>query len=338
MKWFRYTIHTVEEAEDAISGLLYSLGISGIEIVDKKPVEAEANGGLFGEVLPDLPEDDHKADISFYTCDAEAGERGLLQNGIGAVPAGVPAEDPERIDQVRAGLDELRAFMDIGAGSIARSGMADEDWAGKWKEYYHPFLAGDILVTPAWESDPDQEKKAACTVRIDPGAAFGTGTHESTRLAMDAVRRYVKPGQRLLDIGTGSGILGIIAIKSGASFVTGTDIDDNALPAARENAALNGIPESRFSLVLGDVGSDAALRGRIVSSGGFDVIAANLIAEIIVRIAPHIPELLNQGGFFITSGILKERAHLVRRACRDAGLQFIEARDLGEWTGLVFSI
>lgn len=338
MKWFRYTIDTREEAEDAVSGLLYSLGIESIEIDDKKPVEAEANGGLFGEVLPDLPEDDHKARISFYTCLAEGDGKDLYQNGVGTAPSGVPPESRELSEKVRSGLRSLQEFMDIGDGTVARESLADEDWAGKWKEYFHPFFAGDVLVEPEWESAPDLEKKAACVIRIDPGAAFGTGTHESTRLAMDGVRRYVKAGDQVLDIGTGSGILGILAIKSGAAHVTGTDIDENALPAAAENAALNSIPEKRFRLLLGDVSTDSDLRAELSASGGMDVIAANLIAEIIARIAPQIPGLLKPGGVFIASGILKDRADLALDACQNAGLTLTEKHELGDWTGLVFSL
>lgn len=333
MKWYRYTIHTSEEAEDAVLGLLYTLGIEGAEIEDKKPVDPEANGGLFGEVLPELPEDDHVSAISFYT--KETGEDEIYQNGVGISESGVPDDSPELIEKIRSGLRTLREFIDTGEGSISRADVRDEDWAGKWKEYFHPFFVDDVLVEPEWESDKEAESKAFAVIRIDPGAAFGTGTHESTRLAMEGVRKYTKKGMRVLDIGTGSGILGILALKCGASFVCGTDIDENAINSASENIALNNISKEDFKLAVGDVAKDEALREKI-GGKSFDLVCANLIAEIIAGMAPQIPKLLKSGGIFIASGILTERRDIAEKACLAAGLELTASQETGEWTSLIF--
>ena len=325
MKWRKYTVATTEEAEEAVVGALYTLGIDSIEIEDKAPVSPEANRGLFGEVLPDLPEDDHLAYISFFV-EAEP------QNGA------APNEDERMlIEAVRNALQEMRSYMEIGEGTITASETEDKDWINKWKEHFHSFYVDDIRIVPTWEEVPEDGDEAAMTIRIDPGMAFGTGKHESTQIAIRELRECVKEGDRVLDIGTGSGILGIIALKSGASYVFGTDIDEVAFPALEDNLANNGIAPEAFDRELCNVITDGEARKETKSHapGGYQVVAANIIAEILADLTPFVPDFLAAGGYFITSGILREKEMLVRSAMEQAGLTILKTTYQGDWCGVM---
>ena len=335
MIWHKYTIHTTEEAEDAVSYMLYELGITSIEINDRKPVDPESNGGLFGDVVPEMPEDDHLAEISFYTYDREDGEDILVQNGVGMAAPDDREDSPELIAAVKNGLEEMRSYMDIGAGTVTERDTADEDWANNWKKHFHSFEVGDVLIAPTWESDPEKEEKAAVTLRIDPGEAFGTGAHETTKLAIQGIRKYIHAGDTVMDIGTGSGILGILALKSGAARVFGTDIDDNTLPAITENLKQNGIDGTRFQRVLGDIAADSHVQ-ELAGDETYDLITANIIAEILEGITPVIPRFLKKGGVYITSGILTEREQMVTDAGERAGLHVLEVNRMGDWSSVIF--
>ncbi len=315
MEWKRFTIHTTEEAEDLVTGMLYERGFDSVEIGDRRPVTPEESGGLFGDVVPEMPEDDHLAEISFYT----EGDR----------------DSGEVLASVREGLDALREILDIGSGEIEESVTRQEDWINNWKDYFHSFSVDDIFIRPSWEQDTEVPEGASMVLCIDPGTAFGTGAHESTQLAIRALRKYLKRGDAFLDVGTGSGILGIVALKSGASRVFGTDLDANTLPAIEDNLAANGIGEDRFRRVLGDITDDPAVQ----EAAGFeqyDIAAANIIAEILCGITPQIPRHLKKGGIYITSGILEGREELVIRAAEAAGMELVEINALGEWRGIVF--
>ena len=324
MKWRKYTIHTLEGAEEPISGMLYDMGITAVEIEDKVPVPPEASGNLFGDVVPQMPENDPTASISFYTewederKDADR-ERALLT-------------------EVHARLQGMRAFLDIGEGTITTDETEDTDWINRWKEYFHRFYVDDIEIIPSWEeenADPD----AKMVLRIDPGTAFGTGKHETTQLAIRQLRKtleeekYGRAGAHVLDIGTGSGILGIIALKSGASFVYGTDIDPVAFPALEENLARNDLEHASFTRALQDVITDENAREavRSASKGGYDIVTANIIAEILTSLTPFVPSFLRDGGIYITSGILREKEEMVRKAIEDAGLEVAAVTYQGEW-------
>ncbi|MDO4619892.1 MAG: 50S ribosomal protein L11 methyltransferase [Lachnospiraceae bacterium] len=315
MEWNKYTIHTTEEAEDMVSGMLAELGFEGIEIEDKRPMTAEESGGMFGDVVPDFGPDDHLADISFYADKDE--------------------DSSEIIRKVEEALEELRSFMEIGEGTISLSETAEEEWINNWKEYFHSFRIDDILIEPTWEKGSAQEKDAAMVLHIDPGTAFGTGAHESTQLAIRSLRKYLKEGDRFLDVGTGSGILGIVALKSGASHVFGTDLDENTLPAISDNLLENDIREEDFERVLGNIADDPATQEK-AGFGIYDVACANIIAEILTEITPQIPAHLKKGGYYITSGILQEKEHLVIDAAEKAGMQVVEIMHQGEWSGITF--
>lgn len=194
----------------------------------------------------------------------------------------------------------------------------------------------DIWIQPTWEADEAVPADIAMLLHIDPGTAFGTGAHESTQLAIRALRKYLKKGGRVLDVGTGSGILGIVALKSGATHVFGTDLDENTLPAITDNLAANGIDDRDFERVLGNIADDRAVQDA-AGYECYDVVCANIIAEILAGITPEIPRHLKPGGIYITSGILNEREELVREAAGKAGLRETEVTRQGGWSSMVFT-
>ena len=336
MRWNKYTIHTTEEAEEPVLAMLAGLGITAVEIEDKKPVSPEESGFLFGDVVPEIPEDDHLAGISFYVEAAEPGEETAGE------------DEEELLRQVRSGLEALRAYVDVGEGDITGSGTEDREWIDAWKEHFHSFFVDDIEVIPSWE-DGDPDPSASMVLRIDPGTAFGTGKHETTQLAIRQLRKYCTEGYSLLDVGTGSGILGIVALKSGAGYVYGTDIDPVAFPALTENLEKNGIERGLFEASLSDLITEEEARKAALSAAfryeseshpekspsglqkGYDVITANIIAEILSELTPHIPGLLKEGGIYIMSGILKEKLPLAEAAVKKAKMKILEVTDMGEW-------
>lgn len=316
MQWIKYTIHTLEETEDLVIEALNGLGYDSVEIEDKAPISFEEQTGLFGEVVPEMPEDDHQAYISFYTDDSEDSE---------TVAA-----------RVREALNALRLFTDIGEGSVAVSATADEDWVNNWKQYFHQFMVDDILIIPTWE-ETEPENKAALTLRIDPGTAFGTGKHETTQLAIRALRKYVKSGDKVLDIGTGSGILGIIALKSGAASVFGTDIDDNIIPAIQDNFEKNDIDAKDFPYIIGNIIDDeeTVKKAQEAATEGYDICTANIIAEILKDITPAAFKQLKKGGIFITSGILKGHEGILEEALKENHMSIVEVNTMGDWLSYV---
>lgn len=311
MQWLKITIHTVEEAEDSVSGVLYDLGIESLEIEDRVPVPEEANGGLFGEVLPDLPEDDHQAAISFYLDEKENAEEVLLR--------------------IRTAMAEVCAENDFPPMRIETSCTKDEDWVNNWKKYFHQFHVDDILIIPSWEKE-ERTEEASLVLHIDPGTAFGTGKHETTQLAIRALGRNIKEGARLLDIGTGSGILSIIALKEGAAEAVGTDIDENVLPAIADNMKNNAIAETKFRCFIGNIADDADVQAKV--GGGYDLVTANIIAEILKQITPEVPKHLKKGGIYILSGILNEKEDLVRNCLAASGMTVLAAEHMGDWVCL----
>ena len=318
MEWMKYTINTTEEAEDLVCSMLNDFGIMNVEIEDKAPVSPDENGGYFGDVVPDLGFDDHTAKVSFYQ----------------EIPEDDPEFDEDEIlRKVGRGLLDLQNMgVRIGSAQIDISTTAQEDWANTWKQYFHQFMVDDILIIPSWE-DVEPEQEASMVLRIDPGIAFGTGKHESTQLAIRGLRKYLKDGMRVLDIGTGSGILGIIALKSGASYVLGTDLDVNTLEAIAENIEKNEVDPESFAYVIGNIQDDPAIQE--YAGGDYDIVVANIIAEILAGITPVVPNHLKKGGIYITSGILITHAQVVRDAMAAAGLTIIEENEMGEWESIV---
>ena len=309
MKWNRYTIKTTTAAEDILTAALADIGIEGVEIEDSVPLSEDEISQMFVDIPPVYGEDDGTAKLHFYL-DPETDNEAMLES-------------------VRQVLIETAQFIDIGEGTITASETEDVDWINNWKEYFHSFSVDDILVVPSWEEVPE-DSNASMILRIDPGTAFGTGMHETTQLCIRALKEHVRPGCRVLDVGTGSGILGIVAVKLGAESVLGTDLDPCTIPAVEENMAANDIPEDRMSLILGNIIDDEALK----EAAGFeryDIVTSNILADVLIPMAPSVYAALKKGGIWITSGILDRRAPDVEEAARKCGFEILETSYQGEW-------
>lgn len=312
MKWMKYTLKTINEAEDVISSTLADLGIQGVEIEDKQPLTQRDKDQMFVDILPDMPEDDGVAYLNFYL---------------------EPEEDQETIlANVKQELEELRVFMDIGEGTIERSETEDKDWINNWKQYFHQFYVDDILIIPSWEQVKEEDKDKMI-IHIDPGTAFGTGMHETTQLCIRQLKKYVTSETELLDVGTGSGILSIIALKLGAKHALGTDLDPCAVPAVAENKEVNGVSEESFDMLIGNIIDDKEVQDR-AGYEKYDIVIANILADVLVPLTPVIVNQMKQGAYYITSGILDVKEEEVKAAVTAAGLQVIEITHQGEWVSI----
>ncbi len=313
MRWNKYTLTTTAEAEDLISSMMMDVGIEGIEIEDQVPLSERDKSRMFVDILPDIPENDGTARISFYL---------------------EPEQDNgEILAAVQKGLDEIRSWgVDVGSGTIEASQTEDKDWINNWKEYFHQFHVDDILITPSWEPvQPEDQGKLL--IQIDPGTAFGTGMHETTQLCIRQIRKYVTEETVLLDVGTGSGILSIVALKLGAKYALGTDLDPCAVRASKENMDANGINEDRFRVLEGNIIDDCGVQEQ-VGYNQYDIITANILAEVLVPLTPSAVRHLKRGGIYITSGILAEKETLVSDAVKVAGLEILEVTHQGEWVSI----
>lgn len=313
VRWNKYTLTTTVEAEDFISSMMMDAGIEGIEIEDRTPLSESDKSRMFVDILPEGPADDGTARISFYL---------EPEQDNGAILAAV-----------QDGLDEIRSWgVDVGAGTIEASRTEDKDWINNWKEYFHQFYVDDILIKPSWEElKPEDREKLL--IQIDPGTAFGTGMHETTQLCIRQIRKYVTPETMLLDVGTGSGILSIAAIKLGAKYAVGTDLDPCAASAAKENMEANGITEEQFSVILGNVIDDDDVQKEI-GCGKYDMVCANILAEVLVPLTPVIASRMKKGGVYITSGIIEDKEDVVVNAVKAAGLELLEINYQGEWVSV----
>lgn len=313
MRWNKYTLLTTTEAEDLISSMMMDVGIEGIEIEDKVPLSERDKSRMFVDILPEGPADDGTARISFYL---------------------EPEQDKEAIlAAVQEGLDEIRGWgVDVGAGTIEASQTEDKDWINNWKEYFHQFYVDDILITPSWEPvRPEDQGKLL--IQIDPGTAFGTGMHETTQLCIRQIRKYVTEETVLLDVGTGSGILSIAALKLGAERALGTDLDPCAISASRENMEVNHIPPGKFQVIEGNIIDDSDVQKQ-TGYEQYDMVTANILAEVLVPLTPVVKRHLKQGGIYITSGIIDEKETVVVDAVKSAGLEVLEVTHQGEWVSV----
>ena len=323
MKWKKFKIKTVTEAEDIIISTLYDIGLEGAQIEDKVPLTAAEKEQMFVDILPDGPEDDGIAWLSFFVEETEDGR--LQVNGEDTDEKAVMAS-------VRKELEELRAFCDIGEGSIEVEETEDIDWINNWKQYFHQFYIDDLLVIPSWET-VEEEDQGKMVLHIDPGTAFGTGMHETTQLCIRQLKKYVTPDTVLLDVGTGSGILGILALMFGAQRVVGTDLDICAVEAVRENLESNHIDPENFEMMIGNIITEKEIQDR-VGYGCYDIVAANILADVLVAISPVIVNQMKPGGIYITSGIIDDKEAVVVEAVKAAGLEVVEVAHQGEWVGV----
>ena len=323
MKWTKFRIKTITDAEDIIISYLYDIGLEGAQIEDKVPLTAMEKEQMFVDILPDCPDDDGIAYLSFFVEENENGE--LLFNGE-------VTEKEEILSQVEEQLEEIRSFMDIGEGTVSVDETEDIDWINNWKQYFHQFYIDDLLVIPSWE-EVSEEDKDKMILHIDPGTAFGTGMHETTQLCIRQLKKYITPETELLDVGTGSGILAIISLMYGIKHAVGTDLDPCAIEATRENMEANGIAPEQFDVMIGNIISDKEVQNQ-VGYECYDIVVANILADVLVPLTPVIVNQLKPGGIYITSGIIDDKEQTVVDAVKAAGLEVLEVTYQGEWVSV----
>ncbi len=323
MKWVKFKIKTLTEAEDIIISTLYDIGLEGAQIEDKVPLTAAEKEQMFVDILPETEEDDGVAYLSFFV---EEKDGGMLEvNG-----ENVTAE--EILRQVEKELEDLRAFMDIGEGTVSVDETEDIDWINNWKEYFHQFYIDDILVIPSWE-EVKEEDGDKMILHIDPGTAFGTGMHETTQLCIRQLRKHITEDTKLLDVGTGSGILSILSLMFGAKEAAGTDLDPCAVEAVAENKKANHIPDDQFRVLTGNLITEKEVQDQI-GYECYDIVVANILADVLVALTPVVVDCLKPGGIYITSGIIDEKEGVVAEAVRKAGMEVIETTYQGEWVSI----
>jgi ribosomal protein L11 methyltransferase len=323
MKWMKFRIKTITDAEDIIISTLYDIGLEGAQIEDKVPLTALEKEQMFVDILPDGPEDDGIAYLSFFV---EEQEDGTLELG------GVPTDKESILSQINRELDDLKLFMDIGEGGVTVTETEDLDWINNWKQYFHQFYIDDLLVIPSWEEvkEEDKDKKI---LHIDPGTAFGTGMHETTQLCIRQIKKFLTPETELLDVGTGSGILAILALMYGAKHAVGTDLDPCAVEAVAQNMEANNIPQEAFQMMIGNIITDKEVQDK-VGYERYDIVVANILADVLVPLTPVILHQMKPGAVYITSGIINTKEDEVRAAVEAAGLEILEVTYQGEWVSV----
>ena len=312
MKWKSFRLKTTTQAEDIVSSMLADLGVEGVQIEDKIPLTAADKEQMFVDILPETEADDGIAYLSFYL-EEDADTESILKN-------------------VRQELEEMSEFMDLGECSIEESETEDVDWVNNWKQYFHQFYVDDIFIIPSWEDvKPEDEDKMV--IHIDPGTAFGTGMHETTQLCIRQIRKHVTQDTEILDVGCGSGILGMLALKFGAKHSVGTDLDPCAIDATYENMEVNGISKDQYEVMIGNIIDDKAVQDK-VGYECYDIVVANILADVLVALTPVIVNQLKKGGIYITSGIIDDKEETVVEAVKKAGLEVLEVTYQGEWVSV----
>ena len=313
MKWNRYSIKTTTQAVDLISSALDDIGIEGIEIQDNVQLTQEEAKTMFVDFIPELPPDDGTAVVNFYIDSDE--------------------DDGTLVKKAEQEIKDLRMFVDIGEGTITRSETEDKDWINNWKQYWHTFTIGNLYIKPTWE-EITEEMKGHPVLSIDPGTAFGTGSHETTRMAIKQLEKYVKKGDRILDVGCGSGILSVVALKYGAEYALGTDLDPNAIIASEENSVQNNITKEQFEVIEGNIIDDKNIKDRC-GYECYDIVCANILADVLEPLSVNIHEHMKHGAYFITSGIINiKEDEVVNAFKKNSELEIVEINHDGEWVNV----
>jgi ribosomal protein L11 methyltransferase len=349
MKWKKLTIKTITDAEDIIIADLYDIGLEGAMIEDHVPLTAWEKEQMFVDILPEGQPDDGIAYLSFFVevpdeedaaqtetaktqMQPAAGLTEAADNSYFMVSSGQAVDMDKLVKAVQETLDAIRQYMDIGEGSIVISETEDKDWMNNWKEFFHQFYIDDLLVTPSWEEVKPEDKDRK-VLHIDPGTAFGTGMHETTQLCIRQLKKYITPDTVLLDVGTGSGILAIVSLMYGIKEAVGTDLDPCAVEAVRENMEMNGVAPDSFDMMIGNIITDTEIQDK-VGYEKYDIVVANILAEVLLPLTPVVKKHLKKGGIYITSGIIAEKEQLVVDAVKEAGMEVLEVTKQNEWVSV----
>ncbi|MDE6851305.1 MAG: 50S ribosomal protein L11 methyltransferase [Lachnospiraceae bacterium] len=343
MKWIQYQIQTTTACQESVGELLSEFDINGYEISDHVSLSAEEEAQMYTDIPAELPPDDGLSTITFYTEIPGDDDRTFYSTGSSLRDAQLQKEQAQQqimqpdqlITALSRRIEEQRRYLPMEIFDITYSVVDDTQWKEKWKENFKPFrIADDILIKPSWEPIPEDCSPEDIIVQIDPGSAFGTGIHETTRLCLSSLRKYITSDTTILDAGCGSGILAISALLCGAGSAFCLDIDPAAVTAARENATLNEIAPSRITSIHANILEDGQ---QIKAQSGtvFDIAVANILADVIIPLSDHIGEYLKPQGLFISSGILAEKADGVQESIERNDFEILERNILGEWVSFV---
>ena len=311
MKWLELHVDTTPAGLEGVSDLLGDQGIEGLVIEDEGDFHTflEQNRQYWDYVDEGLERSmAGKCRVTFYLEDSQAGYTTLAFTRIALQKA-------------------KEAHPDWGTLLLTLENVEDADWENNWRAFYKPMEIGErLIVIPEWE---EADAAGRVALRLNPGLIFGTGSHATTRLCLTTLEKLTRPGMRVLDLGCGSGILSIAALLLGAESAFGCDIDDKAVDVAYENAALNGIGRDRYTVRAGDVLTDGGLKKQIGT--GYDIVVANIVADVIIALAPAVRPLMGEDGWFLCSGIIDDRAEEVRRRLEEAGFTIEEANSSEGW-------
>lgn len=319
MDWIKVTIYTSAEGIEGVTGRLYQLGITGLEIEDEQDFLEflENNKQYWDYVDEDLMKQKHtETKVSCYVSNDMNGNELLIA--------------------IRDSMKEMKDLDDdnsYGRLEIEIENTSTEDWANNWKKYFHPMEVGEkILIKPEWEELTEPTDRLV--FNINPGMSFGTGSHYTTQLCIEALEKYIKPGIKMLDLGCGSGILSILSLMLGAKEAVAVDIDPNAVDTAYENAQMNNIGREHYKVLSGNVVTDKDIQD-IISQDKYEVVAANIVADVIIGLAPKAREYMKEGGVFITSGIIEGRQDEVKEALEENGFEIVDIRNRKDWYSII---
>ncbi len=315
MDWIQITIYTTTEGIEAVSGRLLQLGIYGIEIVDEKDFKdfLEENKSIWDYVDDDLIRE---------------------KEGETCIKTYISATDPDTLSAIKTSMAELKEYDKdgvFGRLEISLDNIKEEDWSNNWKKYFHTMEIGEtLIVKPFWEETPVTDKKV---FEINPGLSFGTGSHHTTRLCLEDIQDTVKGGEKVLDLGCGSGILSIVSLMYGAENAIAIDIDPNSMDTAYDNLRRNNLPKEKYSVIIGNILSDEELQEKILEEK-YDLILANIVADVIIAALPLVRKAIKTDGTFITSGIISDRADEVIAAIAENGFEIVSEKRSADWVEL----